>query len=227
MSISTSAPKLMAGVPTAYLSPRLPFPPNVDYNVSVGVELAPGLGVSLDGKALLVGPGGRLGRTEITGRLADGTYPQRDSVVLRSEGETAVDGFHDWQDYTLKGSAQSFSAAGQDELRGFSVASTEDGFRVSSPYSARSWTVKTTDEGVSVRSDFADGEQFLVTSEAGVTTIDSNFDNQDFTVTRNADGGAVIDGHLLPEDFSFSPTGNGYELTGYYPQQRFVIAFEG
>ncbi len=228
MSISTtSRPKLMVGVPAGYLSPRLPFPPNVSYNVAVGVELAPGLGVSLDGKALLVGAEGHQGRTEVTGHLVedDGKirYPQRDTVVLRGGDETVVDGYHDWQDYSLKGNSSDFAAAGDTPVQSFTVKETEDGLRVGSPYAARAWTVTNTDQGVTVHSDFDKGERFTVTTDGNVTTVDSNFDDQDFTVTRTADGGAVIDGHLKPEDFTFSKTDKGYDLQGYYPQQHFAI----
>ena len=218
-----SKPSLMVGVPTAYLSPRLPFPPNVGYNVSVGVELAPGIGVSLDGKALLVGPEGHQGKTEIIGHLEDGTYPQRDSVVLRSGDGTSVDGHNDWQDYQLKGRATNFAARGQDDSKSFSVQETEGGFRVNSPFAARAWTVQSTENGFTVKSDFEQGESFTVSQNGNVTTVDSNFQDQDFTVTRNADGSSLIDGHLRPEDFAFSPTDSGYELRGHYPQQFFAI----
>ena len=55
MSIAANRPTLMVGVPTGYLSPQLPFPKNAESHVSVGVEIAPGLGIGLDGKTLLVG----------------------------------------------------------------------------------------------------------------------------------------------------------------------------
>lgn len=225
MSISTmSRPQMMVGVPAGYLSPRLPFPPNVGYNVAVGVEIAPGLGISLDGKALLVGAEGHQGRTEIIGHLADGTYPQRDTVVLRSGDETEVDSLYDWQDYSLKGSASEFIAAGDTPVQSFSVKPTENGTRVGSPYAARAWSVTETENGVSVRSDFEDGERFEVSTKDGVTTVDSNFDEHDFTVTRNADGGAVIDGHYTTQDFTFAKTDAGYDLQGHYPQQHFAIS---
>lgn len=160
MSIALqSRPNLMVGVPSAYLSPRLPFPPNPEYAVSVGVEIAPGLGVSLDGKTLLVGPEGHQGKTEILGRLSDGTMPQRDTVVLRSGDETVVDGYHDWQDYALKGKAQSFQAQGDSSVKNFNVDQTENGFRVDSQYPARAWTVEYQADGsAKVQSDFDRGE---------------------------------------------------------------------
>ena len=219
----TTKPQLMVGVPSAYLSPRVPFPPNVGYNVSVGVELAPGLGMSLDGKTLLVGAEGHQGRTEILGRLADGTYPQRDTVVLRDGAETSVDGHSDWQDFQMIGTRGNFAAENENEVRSFHVSETEDGFRVESPYAARAWTVKNTENGYSVVSDFAQGERFEVSSKDGVTTVDSNYPDQDFTITKNADGSQTIDGHLRPEDFTFTPKQNGYELKGFYPQQFFAI----
>ena len=38
-----SSIRLMAGVPTGYLDPQLPFPPSL-HTATVGLELAPGLG---------------------------------------------------------------------------------------------------------------------------------------------------------------------------------------
>jgi hypothetical protein len=216
-------PSLMVGVPSGYLSPRLPFPPNVDYNVSVGVEIAPGIGVSLDGKALLIGPEGHQGKTEVIGHLEDGLYPQRDTVALRSGDTTEVDGLYAWQDYQLKGRSDQFSATGENDRKSFSVEQTENGMRVSSPFAARAWTVERTESGFSVVSDFADGEKFNVSTQGNTTTVDSNYENQDFTITKNEDGTTTIDGHLKPEDFSFSPTESGYELKGHYPQQFFAI----
>lgn len=219
-------PNLMVGVPSGYLSPRLPFPPNVEYNVSVGVEIAPGIGVSLDGKALLIGADGYQGTTEVIGHLEDGTYPQRDTVVLRTGEETGVDGHHAWQDYQLRGTPGRFSATNEDERKSFTVETTADGMRVESPFAARAWTVKQSGDGFTVKSDYEDGESFHVTRSGDTTTVDSNFENQDFTVTRNDDGTTTIDGHLKPEDFVFSPTESGYELTGHYPQQHFAINFK-
>jgi len=212
----------MVGVPTGYLSPQIQ-PPNVDYNVSVGVELAPGFGVSLDGKALLVGPEGHQGRTEIIGHLEDGSYKSRDSVVLRSGDDTTVDGFYDWQDYSLKGDSREFSATGENALKSFSVAPTENGFKVTSAYSARTWTVSHEEGKTTVRSDYDKAERFDITTEGSVTTVDSNYPDQDFTVTRKADGSSLIDGHVNPEDFVFRPTESGYDLKGFYPQQHFRI----
>lgn len=225
-SLSASRPRLMVGVPTSYLSPRLPFPPNVDYNVSVGVELAPGIGVSLDGKALLVGPEGHEGQTKIDGHLADGTYKNRDSVVLRSGEDTQVDGFQDWQDYALQGSGQDFSAEGDSSLRSFTVKTTDDGFRVSSDYSARSWTVRHTPEGSVVESDFEGGEKFMVSGDGGQILIDSNLEDQDFTITEQSDGSKVIDGKYATDDFVFRATDSGHELKGHYPQQHFRVSYD-
>jgi hypothetical protein len=218
-------PSLMVGVPSGYLSPRVPMPPNVEYNVSVGVELAPGIGVSLDGKALLIGPEGHQGKTDVIGHLEDGLYPQRDTVVLRSGESTNVDGHYAWQDYQLSGKEGDFNAVGENDTKGFTVQETENGFRVNNPYAARAWTVEKTDNGFSVTSDYADGEKFNVSTQGNTTTVDSNYDNQDFTVTKNADGSSTIDGHLKPEDFSFTPSDSGYELKGHYPQQFFAINF--
>ena len=212
----------MAGVPSAYLSPRIP-PPNVGYNVSVGVEIAPGLGISLDGKALLVGPGGHQGRTDILGHLPDGSYKSRDSVVLSSDSETRVDGYHAWQDYSLYGSAEEFSAQGDSALRSFTVNPTDSGFEVKSEYSARTWTVSQDANSISVVSDYDDGERFVVSTQDGVTTVDSNFEGQDFTLTKQEDESVFIDGKLTTQDFTFKATDSGYDLKGHFPQQHFRV----
>ena len=222
--ISASRPNLMVGVPSGYLNSQLPFPPNVEYNVPVGVEIAPGLGISLDGKTLLVGAGGHQGRTDIVGHLKDGTLPQRDTVVLRNGDETTVDGHFNWQDFKLKGKADQFSAQNEDDVRGFSVTPTANGFRVENPKAARAWTVEANDGGFAVRSDFKDGETFQVSKNGNTTLVDSNFNDQDFSVTQQPNGAAIIDGHLRTEDFIWNPTEKGYDLQGHYDQQHFQIA---
>ena len=185
---------------------------------------APGLGISLDGRALLVGPGGAEGNTEIVGHLEDGTYPQRDTTVTREGSVTNVDGHHgEWRDYVLDGQESDFVATGATELEGFSVTQTDNGFRVESDYAARAWNVEETADGFSVSSDFEDGERFQISQQGAVTTVDSNFEEQDFSVTRQADGSVAIDGHLVIEDFTFQSTEDGYLLEGYYPQQRFQL----
>lgn len=212
----------MVGVPTSYLSPQMP-PPNVGYNVSVGVELAPGLGVSLDGKALLVGPDGHQGQTDILGHLADGSMKTRDRVILRSADQTEVDGYHDWHDYTLKGTSTDFTAQAKEDDKSFTVTSTDNGFRVESPFTARAWTVSYQENRAIVRSDFQSGEHFEVSTDGAVTLVDSNLPEQDFTVTRHADGASTLDGTLRTEDFEFRPTNSGYDLKGFYPQQHFRL----
>ncbi len=225
MSITAQRPNLMVGVPSGYLSPRTPFPPNVEYNVSVGVEIAPGLGISLDGKTLLVGAEGHQGKTEILGRLKDGTLPQRDTVVLRGAEATTVDGHYDWQDYKLRGKAERFSASGASPEKSFTVTPTENGFRVENPKAARAWTVEGTDSGYSVVSDFAQGESFQVSKKGNTTLVDSSAPEQDFTITQQADGTAIIDGHYKTDDFTWNRTAQGFELQGHYPQQYFQVLF--
>jgi hypothetical protein len=225
MSIAATRPNLMVGVPSGYLSPQTPFPPNVDYNVSVGVEVAPGLGISLDGKTLLVGASGHQGRTSIVGHLADGTLPQRDTVVIRDGESTVVDGYYGWQDYRLQGQGDQFSASNEDAVKGFSVTPTANGFRVENARAARAWTVEGSDKGYSVRSDYAGGESFEVSKQGNTTLVDSNLPDQDFSITQGPGGAAVIDGHLKTEDFSWNPTGHGFELQGHYDQQHFQVLF--
>ena len=226
MSIpAAQRPNLMVGVPSGYLSPRTPFPPNVEYNVSVGVEIAPGLGISLDGKTLLVGAEGHQGKTEILGRLKDGTYPQRDTVVLRGGDETSVDGYYDWQDYSLRGRSANFKAQGKNPEHGFTVTPTDNGFRVENPKSARAWTVEGNEQGYSVVSDFAQGEKFVVSRQGNTTLVDSDRPEQDFTITQHPDGTAVIDGHYKTEDFTWNRSERGFELKGHYPQQHFQVLF--
>ena len=226
MSVSiASRPNLMVGVPSGYLSPQTPFPPNVEYNVAVGVEIAPGLGISLDGKTLLVGADGHQGRTDIIGHLKDGLYPQRDTVVLRGGEDTTVDGYYGWQDFQLKGKPGQFTAQHAEPNRGFTVTTTENGFRVENPKAARAWTVESNDAGFAVRSDFAEGETFQVSKNGSTTTVDSNFAEQDFSITQQSNGTAVIDGHYKVDDFTWNPTEKGYDLQGHYAHQHFAVGF--
>lgn len=223
MISAASKPQLMVGVPSGYLSNRLPFPPNVEYNVPVGVEIAPGLGISLDGKTLLVGPDGHQGRTDIVGHLKDGLYPQRDTVVLRGGEETTVDGYYNWQDFKVKGQPGEFTAENENPVRGFSVTSTDNGFRVENPKAARAWTIEANEGGFSVRSDYEGGETFQISRNGNTTLVDSNLAEQDFTVTQQSNGAAVIDGHYKFDDFTWNPTAKGYDLQGHFEHQHFAI----
>ena len=227
MSITIqSRPSLMVGVPSAYLSPRLPFPPNPEYTASVGVEIAPGLGVSLDGKTLLVGPEGHQGKTEILGRLSDATMPQRDTVVLRSGEQTVVEGYHDWQDFALKGKANGFEAQGDSPVKNFQLEQTESGFRVESQFPARAWTIEYKADGsATVQSDFDRAESFVVSTADGVTKVDSSHDDHDFTLAKQANGEVLIDGRYSFQDFRFSKTDDGHQLKGHYPQQLFKVVY--
>lgn len=221
--MSSIRPNLMVGVPSAYLSPRRPFPDNPQYNVAVGVEIAPGFGISLDGKALLVGADGHQGRTEILDHPAGGKGSILDTVVTRQQDLTIVDGEFNWRDYSLKGSRDGFTATGESPDVSFSVSQTPEGLRVESHKTARAWNVKATDSGYSIESDFAMGEKFQVTKEGNKTIIDSSFDDHDMALVASNDGSVFIDGKYPVQDFHWTPNSQGFELKGHHPQQHFHV----
>ncbi len=215
--------RLMAGVPTGYLDPQLPFPPSL-HTATVGLELAPGLGISLDGKALLVGHREQPGQTTIVGHLEDGTFPQRDFTVISEGQATEVDGLHHFQDYRLEKQGNLTVADCQEDLNDFTIRDDGTTLRVDSMFSGRAWTATRQGDSAEVRSDWEEGETFRLTQQGDTTLVESNLPEQSFSLTRHQDGRITIDGHYAFQDFELSPTGDGYVLQGHFPQQRFAIS---
>ncbi|MFN8608985.1 MAG: hypothetical protein U0931_15735 [Vulcanimicrobiota bacterium] len=222
MSITASSPRLMVGVPTGYLSPQIP-PPNTYHVNSVGVEIEPGLGISLDGKAILVGPKDASEKFEIIGHLSDGTMPQRDFQVTRQGLQALVNGYYDNQDYSLNQQGNRLDVKGSEEVQNYSATYRADGIDVASKYPARAYTVNVNGSEATVVSAWQDGPKYKITQEGNTTRVDAGSPEGSFTFTRKDDGSIFIDGQLKPQDFDITRENGKLVVQGYYPQQHYVI----
>lgn len=222
MSITASSPRLMVGVPTGYLSPQIP-PPNTYHVNSVGIEIEPGLGISLDGKAILVGPKEATDKFDIIGHLSDGTYPNRDFQVTRQGLQTLVNGHYDNQDYSLNQTGNQVDIKGKEDVHNVQAQYRADGIDVLSKYAARAYTVNVNGSEATVVSGYADAPKYKVTQEGNTTKVDAGFEEGNFSFTRKEDGSIFIDGQLKPQDFDIKREGGKLVVQGHYPQQRFVI----
>lgn len=222
MSITASSPRLMVGVPTGYLSPQIP-PPNTYHVNSVGIEIEPGLGISLDGKAILVGPKDVTDKFDIIGHLSDGTMPQRDFQVTRQGLQTLVNGHYDNQDYSLNQAGNSVDIKGKEDVHNVQANYRADGIDVVSKYAARAYTVNVNGSEATVVSAFDNAPKYKITQEGNTTKVDSGFEEGNFSFTRKDDGSIFIDGQLKPQDFDIKREGGKLVVQGYYPQQHYVI----
>ena len=214
------SPPLMAGVPTGYLVPIVPAPKPLA--TTVGVEIAPGLGVSLDGYALLVGPKQAYESFRMEGH-PEYNLPVRTFEVYRQGSETRVDGYHDHQDYFLRQSGNVLQVEGETPLESFRTIYREDGFQVKSGYSNRSFQVKVQGPRASVVSGSGDGVRYQVTQEGNRTRVRCSQGDGNFTFDRLPDGTVTMDGPLDVQDFTFRPQGKGWLVEGFYPHQRYQI----
>lgn len=222
MSISAASPRLMVGVPTGFLSPQIP-PPNSYHVTSVGIEIEPGLGISLDGKAILVGPKDQTEKFDIIGHLEDGTYPQRDFQVTRQGLQAVVNGYYDHQDYQLDQQGSQLTAKGQTDVESFGANYRDNGVDVTSKYPARAYTVNVDGANATVVPAWQDGIKYSLTQEGNVTKVTTGHEELDFTFTRKDDGSMFLDGQLKPQDFDIYRENGALIVKGYYPQQKFVI----
>jgi hypothetical protein len=213
----------MVGVPTGRLSPQIPPP---QWLVTpVALEIDRGIGISLDGEALIVGQDARPGRIRILGHLEDGTFPQRDFTVERDGSNTRVDGYYDWQDYHLADEGGILRIQGS-EPGSSSVVRTEGGRTVvENPYPARRYTIAPGAEGTRVDCGW-DGFDFEVTSQGNTTRVQGTLPERGYTLTRHEDGSLTVDGHYAFQDFTIRPTERGFVVQGYYPQQRYEVIYE-
>ena len=222
MSITANSPRLMVGVPTGYLSPQIP-PPNTYHVNSVGIEIEPGLGISLDGKAILVGPKDVTDKFDIIGHLSDGTMPQRDFNVSRQGLAAIVNGHYDNQDYQLQQQGNQLDIKGKEDMHNVQANYRADGIDVVSKYAARAYTVNVNGSEASVVSAFDNAPKYKITQEGNTTKGDSGFEEGNFSFTRKDDGSIFLDGQLKPQDFNITHENGKIVVQGYYPQQRFVI----
>lgn len=222
MSITAHSPRLMVGVPTGSLSPQLTPPSNYHVN-SVGIEIEPGLGISLDGKAILVGPKDVTDKFDIIGHLSDGTMPQRDFNVTRQGLATLVNGHYDNQDYQMQQQGNQLDIKGKEDVHNVQANYRADGIDVVSKYAARAYTVNVNGSEASVVSAFDNAPKYKITQEGNTTKVDSGFEEGNFTFTRKDDGSIFLDGQLKPQDFNITRENGKIVVQGYYPQQRYVI----
>ena len=222
MSITANSPRLMVGVPTGYLSPQIP-PPNTYHVNSVGIEIEPGLGISLDGKAILVGPKDVTDKFDIVGHLSDGTMPQRDFNVSRQGLAAVVNGYYDNQDYQLQSQGNQLDIKGKEDVQNIQANYRADGIDVVSKYAARAYTVNVNGSEASVVSAFDNAPKYKITQEGNTTKVDAGFEEGNFSFTRKDDGSIFLDGQLKPQDFNITHENGKIVVQGYYPQQRFVI----
>lgn len=221
MTMTATSPRLMTGVPTGFLSPQIP-PPN-QFVTTVGIEIEPGLGISVDGKAILVGPKNATETVDIVGRLADGTYPNRDFVVSRKELAAVVDGYYEHQDYKLDQQGQQLQVTGKSDLESYQANFRDNGFDIKSKYAGRSYQVDIAGSEATVKPGWSEGRHYKITQEGNKTVVDAGHEDLNFTFVRNSDGSIAIDGKLLTQDFTIKKDGEALVLQGYYPQQKYVI----
>lgn len=221
MNMTATSPRLMVGVPTGYLSPQIP-PPS-QFVTTVGIEIEPGLGISVDGKALLVGPKNATETVDIKGRLADGTYPQRDFEVTRKGLSAVVNGYYDHQDYKLDQKGSQLDVTGQTDLESFRANYRDNGFDINSKYSGRTYQVDIDGSQASIKPAWSNGRQYKVTQEGNKTLVDAGSEEINFSFTRNNDGTISVDGKYLPQDFTIKREAEGLVVQGHYPHQRFVV----
>jgi len=225
VELSSGGPRLMAGVPTGYLSPQIP--PPTTYTSYVGVEIVPGLGISLDGRALLVGQKGTTENLEIIGHLPGEPggppvlYPQRDFKVSHNGDNTRVDGYYGWQDYSLSRSGNQVSVTGETDRDCFVTTERADGFDIQSKYAGRTWHV-TTNGNTATVTDGTD-QRITVTQNGNQTVVNTGHAENSYTLTRGDNGVITVDGQLKPQDFTISNGAEGLVVQGHYPHQKFVV----
>lgn len=225
MSITAASPRLMVGVPTGFLSPQIP-PPN-QFVTTVGIEIEPGLGISVDGKAILVGPKNAGEQMDIIGHLSDGTYPQRDFHVTRQGLQSLVRGHFQTQNYDLTSQGQRLDVKGPSERESFSANYRSNGFDIQAAnpqHTARSYTVNVDGSQATVVPAWNEGTRYHITQEGNTTRVDAGNEDLNFTFTRNGDGTITLDGKLNTQDFNIRPEGSGMVLQGHFPQQHYVIS---
>jgi len=207
------SPRLMVGVPTGFLHNQTPPPSPIAANV--GIEIEPGLGISVDGRAILVGPKESFERTEIQNQQKDRTF-----LVTREGLKSVVDGHYDRQDFTLTSQGNRLDAKGNSQEESI----TADGLNVTHAKAGRSYDVSVNGSEASVISRHPEGRKYLLTHDVNTSRVNTGYAESDFTFTRNDDGTITIDGQIKPQDFTIGRDASGaLVVQGYYPQQRYVI----
>lgn len=220
-NVRSAQPKLMAGAPTGFLSPQVP-PPS-DYVVSLGLEIAPGIGISLDQKAILIGQNVGQDKLDIIGHLDDGTYPQRDFKVSRQGDSTTIDGKYGWQDYSLQRQGGKVVVTGDEARRSFDAFEKDGLPQTTGKMPAKTFTTVREGNSIQVNPGWEGGPHYTITQEGATTKVKSDYEDMDFTLTRRDDGSFLVDGKLNPQDFVITPQGQGWLVKGYYATQKYTI----
>lgn len=217
---NTEPVDLMVGAPTGRLSPLIP-PPN-QFPVPIALEIADGIGIGLDGESLVVGHDSRVATITITGHLADGTYPQRDFTVQRDGQSTTIDGHYDWQDYRIVRDGATTRIENQSERESSTVTRDGEAVQVDNPFAAGRYSIRQ-EGGATIVDCEWDGNDYKVSREGDITRIEGPIPERSFEVTTHADGSATVNGHYAFQDFTITPSEDGFLVQGHYPQQKFAV----
>ncbi|HPZ06906.1 MAG TPA: hypothetical protein PL110_02230 [Candidatus Eremiobacteraeota bacterium] len=227
---------LIVGAYTGRLNPQIP--PGDRYNlVPIGLEIQKGVGISLDGESIIVTRPPESGKVSITGHLQPGEgepvpesgilYPQRDFQVVSDEKATTIDGFYDWQDYTItdKDGERKIDCKDDDNGR-FDYQVKQEGNKtfVTGEKAVQNFTITKEGNKTYVKG-YDDNLSYTITTEGNVTKVKGNIPERQFTITDNGKEWA-IDGHMAYQDFKVTKDPHQVVIKGYYPQQKYVIDFK-
>ena len=230
-------PNLIVGAYTGRLNPQIP-PGSYHTLVPIGLEIQNGVGISLDGESLIVAHSPKDGQVSIKGHLEPGQgepvpesgvlYPQRDFEVSNKGGTTKVDGFYDWQDYTITRKDGKTTIDCADDMEGrFDYQVFQDGNKtiVKGKYPAQNFVI-TRDGNKTYVKGCDDNMSYTLTTEGNKTKIEGNIPERQFTVTDKGKE-LAIDGHMAYQDFKVTKGPKEFTIKGYYPQQKYEVSFKG
>lgn len=225
-------PNLIVGAYTGRLNPQIPAGGNYQL-VPIGIEIKDGIGIGLDGESIIVAHDNKEGKIRIEGHLTEALpgetmpesgilYPQRDWDVERKAGKTKVDGYYDWQDYTVTDKLIDC----KDDAEGrfdYQVSKEGNTTYVKGKYPVQNFTITTEGNKTYVKG-YDDNLNYTLTTEGNVTKIEGNIPERQFTIT---DKGSEwdIDGHMAYQDFKVTKGPKEVVIKGYYPQQKYTIKY--
>ena len=228
-----NTPNLIVGAYTGRLNPQIPAGGNYRL-VPIGIEIKDGIGIGLDGESIIVSNHHKEGNVKIEGHLtpAQGEegpesgiiYPQRDFDVARDGNSTKVDGYYDWQDYTVTDNKIDC----KDDADGrfdYDVSKEGNTTFVKGKFAAQDFTITKEGNKTYVKG-YDENMSYTLTTEGNVTKIEGNIPERQFTIT---DKGSEwdIDGHYAFQDFKVTKGAKEVLIKGHYPQQKFSIKYDG
>lgn len=223
-AVSTWHPRVFVGATTGSLNPQIPSP--VWRSSPVAIEIADGIGFAIDGESLVVTDGVREGATTITGRLEDGTYPQRDFTVTRQGQDTRVEGYYDWQDYSMRREGSTLNIAGETPRESSVITEQPNGdILVEGAYPAQRYEIRA--EGNTTRvTGYDEFDSALITFAGDKITIQGAIPERTFEITKT-ENGFHVQGAYRFQDFDVTLAPEGFTIQGLYPQQKYVVANAG